>query len=177
MDSNLTISDALLPREEYFAWDIFLYVIIFLQVIALVLLFSSTLKDTIMIAIVMICGFADKAYIFGFIDGRESVQYHAKNAFGTYVIRITMFALPFVLVTQTKVGRAKPICAILGVLSLIYMFARWFFQQRNTPEVINTGMAMEYGTMVAHMGWIWLVYRHPRWEALRKIEEAVAKDA
>jgi hypothetical protein len=128
------------------SWDYFLYVIMFFQFILLLILFvTENLRDTIMIAVVVTCAFADKAYIFGYLEGGAStveaaVNYHSKLSFGAFALRVAMFGIPVILITQTKVKRAKPLCILLGIMGVLYLGARWFFEQREggwadtTPE-------------------------------------------
>jgi len=129
--NNVSLADVLAPQQS---WDYFLYVIIIIEFILMALLFSGSLRDVILIAVAMICAVADKAYLFGFLEGgattlNAAINYHTKESFLTYAARVAMFATPTLIITQTKISRAKPIAVLLAILSLVYMFARWFFQQ------------------------------------------------
>ena len=119
-------------------WDYFLYVVIVLQVLLLGLIFAGSLRDVIFIGITVMCAVADKAYIFGFIEGgydvnlanlNRAVEFHTTDSFLTYGARVAMFALPLVIVTQTKIPKAKPAAVITSVVTAVYVFTRWFFQQ------------------------------------------------
>lgn len=173
--NNLSFEEALLPREEYYGWDIFLYVIIAFQLILLFLLFSSTLRDVILVGVTVICAFADKAYLFGFIDGRASAAYHAEDAFLTYVIRVAMFTLPMVIVTQTKVSKAKPVAVIIAVMAFFYSFGRWYFQQRVAGErdddLRQRSEEIRYIVMAAHFVWLWALTMPVRLKAYRRMRE------
>lgn len=131
---NISLGDVFAIQAS---WDYFLYVIMFFQFILLLMLFvTENLRDTIMIAVVVICAFADKAYLFGYLEGGaadvdSAVVYHSKRSFGAFALRVIMFGIPVILFTQTKVKRAKPLCIILGLLSFGYLGARWFAEQRD----------------------------------------------
>lgn len=138
---GLTFQDAFAIQQS---WDYVVYFILFLQLILMALLFTGSLRDTIFIAITMLCAFADKSYLFGYIEGgaqavTSAVHYHTTVSFWTYAIRVTMFFLPMVIVTQTKVKLAKPISIVLTLTSLIYIFARWFTQQRHSTAPPSVG--------------------------------------
>lgn len=130
---NIQFIDVISPQSP---WDFFLYVIMFFQFILLFILFATeSLRDTLMIAAVVIAAVMDKAYLFGYIECgatnlTAAVDSHSKYAFGTMAARMVMFAFPLILVTQTKVKAARPLAIILAILSMIYVGARWAFQQR-----------------------------------------------
>ncbi len=116
-------------------WDYYLYVIMFFQLILLFILFATeSLRDTMLIAAVVICAFMDKAYLFGYLECGQStlagaVRAHSRYAFATMAIRIAMFTLPMVLVTQTKVKAARPLAILLTLLSAVYVGGRWATEQ------------------------------------------------
>jgi hypothetical protein len=129
-------------------WDYFLYVILFIQLILLLLLFSGSLRDSIFIAITVMCAVADKAYLFGYIEGGRdtyegAVAYHSFTSFWTYAIRVAMFALPLIITTQTKVKRAQGLSILLAIVSGVYMFGRWYFQQRDAPSPSSVGFVQQ----------------------------------
>lgn len=131
---EISITDALLPVEQYYIWDIILYGLMFFQLILLAVVFSGPLRDVIFVAVMIIAAFADKAYIFGFIEGGAStfdaaIVYHAELAFMTFIARVSMFVFATVLITQTKIKIARPLAVICALYALIYTFARWFTQQ------------------------------------------------
>jgi len=134
---NVKFTEVLAPVEGQVAWDYFLYVLLFFQLILLVLLFSGSLRDVIFIAVTVMCAVADKTYLFGFIDPGSTattlpaaVRFHTLESFYTYGARIIMFALPLLITTQTKISKAKPVCIIVALMSFIYVIARWVVQQR-----------------------------------------------
>lgn len=159
---NISLSEVLRPQDGL--WDYALYVIIFLQVILLAVLFLGSLRDVLFMAAAVISAISDKIYLFGFLDGGatnidQAVEFHTKDSLFTYVARVMMFAFPLVITTQTKIRRAKPLCVILGVGGLVYMFGRWFVQQR--PEGIKDfrqpGTFIEDGIYLIHAGTMYLV--------------------
>lgn len=121
-------------------WDLWLYGILVLQFILLVLLFQGSLRDVMMIAAAMIAAFMDKLYIFGFVDPSTywvegspiavAVSYHTLQSFFTWGARVLMFAAPLLIITQTKISKAKPVAVLTALVTLVYVFGRWGFQIR-----------------------------------------------
>ena len=135
MNQDILI-EILKPKDP--PWDYFLYVVIVLQVILLGIIFAGTLRDVIFIGITVMCAVADKAYLFGFIEGGykvtlanldRAVEFHTTESFMTYAARVAMFALPLIIITQTKIPRAKPAAVFTAVTTAVYVFTRWFFEQ------------------------------------------------
>ena len=109
------------------AWDLALYFMLLLEVVVLVLLFNGSLRDVIMMAIVMLSTVADKVYLFGYLLAGaltvdQAVVAH-QNEFPTLVARVAMFTLPFVITTQTKIKGAKPFVILLAISTSIYFLA------------------------------------------------------
>jgi hypothetical protein len=141
---GMDITEILKPQGDCcalggnYVWDIYLYVIFFFQLIVFLLLFSSTLRDTIAVGITIMCIIADKTYLFGFLKLSDcainctepAIAYHVQHAFLTWVARVIMLALPLILVTQTKNKKAQMLSVLVFVLSLVYAIGRWNFQQR-----------------------------------------------
>jgi hypothetical protein len=152
-----TFKDILGPQgtccalEGNYVWDMYLYVIFFFQIILFALLFSSTLRDTIAVGVTIMSAIADKTYIFGYLefdDKAYAIWYHTQEAFLTWVVRVAMFAIPLILVTQIKSKTkaeaklktpAKFLSAVLFVISLVYTGGRWAFQQRVAGQGDFTG--------------------------------------
>lgn len=152
---NISLSEVIRPQDGI--WDFILYVIIFLQIVLLALLFNGSLRDVILMAAAMLAAVADKIYLFGFVDGGATtidyaVRFHTKESFLTYVARVIIFAMPLVITTQTRIKRAKPLCVVLGIMSLVYTFARWYFQQypEGEKDFRRPGSWLEDGVYVAN---------------------------
>jgi hypothetical protein len=132
MDS-ITLQDIFSIQSN---WDYFLYVVMFFQFVLFIILFNSdNLRDTLMIAACLIFAFMDKAYLFGYLEGgkdtlEEAVRFHSRLSLVTFVIRIAMFCLPLVLITQTKIKSARIVAGITFLVSILYMGSRWWFEQR-----------------------------------------------
>jgi hypothetical protein len=159
---NISLSEVLRPQDG--VWDYVLYIIIFLQIILLALLFLGSLRDVMLMAASVLAAIADKIYLFGFMDGGatnidQAVAFHTKESFFTYAARVIIFAFPFVVTTQTKIRRAKPLCVILGITGLVYMFARWFFQQypEGEGDFRRPGMIVQEGMYFVQAGTMYLV--------------------
>lgn len=86
---------------------------------------------------VLLCVFIDKTFAFGYMFNPNNGFYdddpktcHAKVFFGTYLIRVVMFAGPFALAGSTKSGKVRAVAIITGLIGVFYMASRWFFEQR-----------------------------------------------
>ncbi len=159
---NISLSEVLRPQDG--VWDFVLYIIIAMQVILLALLFLGSLRDVLLMAASVLAAIADKIYLFGFVEGgattiEQAVAFHTKESFLTYAARVIMFAFPLVITTQTKIRRAKPLCAILGIIGLVYMFARWFFQQypEGEGDFRRPAMIAQEGMYLVQAGTMYLV--------------------
>jgi hypothetical protein len=148
---GISIQEVLLPQDGQLLWDLAVYGLLFLSLIAVFMLSAGSMADTLMISgVVMIC-VLDKTYAWGYIDKPSTVyegmptdctlfptacerylrvQSHLTHL-GTYMMRVLMFALPLVITGQTRVGKARVIAGIIAVYAGVYSAARWFFQQRD----------------------------------------------
>jgi hypothetical protein len=135
-------------------WDIYLYIILFFQLILFITVFAGPLRDLMFVAIPMVAALMDKLYFFGFFDPGivnrgapaeagyattsawvdAAIFHHTEVSFWTYVARVSLFFFPFVIMTLTKMKRAPVMAGIVGGLSLLYTFGRWLFQQ---SELVN----------------------------------------
>jgi len=162
---NVTLSEVLAPQQ---VWDYGLYVIFVIQLIVLGLLFSGSLRDVLMIGFTVMCLIADKAYIFGFLDGgattlEAAIAYHTIKSPFTFGVRIAMFALPLVITTQTKIPKAKPALVLLAIVSVIYTVLRWFVQvfpeaQKDTDRGVGD-LLNEHNIMAAQVGITFVSYK------------------
>jgi hypothetical protein len=162
---NVTLSEVLAPQQ---VWDYALYGIFAVQVVVLGLLFSASLRDVLMIAFTVLCLIADKAYIFGFLDGGANnlpaaIEYHTTESPFTFGVRIAMFALPLIITTQTKIPKAKPALILLSIISLVYAGLRWFIQvfpeaQGDTDRGVGS-LLNEHHMLAANIGITFLSYK------------------
>ena len=159
---NVSLNDVIAIQQV--PWDYILYFIFVIQVLVLMLLFSGSLRDVLMIAVTVLCLIADKSYIFGFLDGGRdtldaAIEYHTKDSAFTFAARIAMFALPLVITTQTKIPRAKPALIFLAIVSMVYAFSRWFFQvfpEAQTEDTERTASLAQHSILLGQMGVVFL---------------------
>ncbi|MCC7447266.1 MAG: hypothetical protein IT324_07625 [Anaerolineae bacterium] len=100
-----------------------LYVIMILAIITLFLQKKSNLQITIMIALTVMCALIEK------IDAWRSFA-GADTQFVALMLRIVIFVLPLVCAGMTKWEKSRPPAILAGVIAGVYLFARWFFEQR-----------------------------------------------
>jgi len=131
-DLNEIIS-ALGPYEGGLVWSIALYSLFFLNVI-LLLMEGSSFGTNIGI-VVLICLFIDKTFAFGYMFNPSNMNprlCHSEVFFGTYLARVVMFAGPFAIAGATKNGKTRMVAIVAGIGGMVYMFGRWFSEQRHS---------------------------------------------
>ncbi|HMM73846.1 MAG TPA: hypothetical protein PKC22_16750, partial [Rhodocyclaceae bacterium] len=60
-------------------------------------------------------------------------QCHEQIFIGTYLIRAAIFAAPLSVAGMTKNPGSRLWGIVAGILGGVYMFARWFMEQRDVP--------------------------------------------
>jgi hypothetical protein len=116
------------PPEALFA-SIAVYAIMLLMIIAMMQQKDGSLRDTLMIAAVILFCLIDK--ITATSNLRDTVNlsgFTRGNPFGTFLIRVGMFALPIVEAGSTKSPKSRPFLIFAGLLGAAYLFARWWFE-------------------------------------------------
>jgi hypothetical protein len=111
--------------------------------IVMLLMEGSAFGTNVAIA-VLIAVFVDKTFAFGYMFNPDNGIFddpktcHAKVFVGTYLIRVIMFAGPFAVACSTTSGKTRGIAILSGLSAMVYMFARWYFEQRDfTSERIT----------------------------------------
>jgi len=139
MDQIKAIFDALGPSNKYLIWDISLYVLFLLNVVVLMTLPDGSTLGTLLSIIVLIFIFIDKTFAFGHILKAPDPEYcHAKIFIGTYLIRATIFIAPLTIAGGTHEGKVRTAGIVAGMGGAIYMFMRWFTDQRDVDTTIIT---------------------------------------
>jgi len=145
MEDIRTIITSIGPGSgQQLIWDLTLYWLFLINIVML-LMESSAFGTNIAIA-VLLAVFIDKTFAFGYMFNPDNGIYddpktcHAKVFVGTYLIRVIMFAGPFAVAGSTSAGKARGIGILAGLSGVVYMFARWFFEQR---EVSTTRVTCE----------------------------------
>jgi len=151
---DVSIVDILKPTPGHEMWDIVVYVIFFIGLLGLVFLGDeASMMDTLFISAAVFVAVLDKVYAWGYIltpPGYEGVvaaggtiprevrvEYHVTHL-GTFVMRVLMFALPLVVVGQTKSSRVRGIALLITIIGVVYTAARWFTEIRESQG--NTGL-------------------------------------
>ncbi|GAB4418189.1 MAG: hypothetical protein Kow00106_14130 [Anaerolineae bacterium] len=140
MEELRAILNSVGPSNDTLAWDLALYGLFFLNLITLLMLPDGSTTGTILSIFVLISIFIDKTFAFGYLI--DSGPYtpetcHAKIFVGTYLIRALMFAAPLTVAASTDNGKVRATGVIAGIGGGVYMFVRWFFDQRNieAPDI------------------------------------------
>lgn len=155
MEELRAIANSIGPSSDTLLWDITLYVLFFLNLIMLLLLPDGSTVGTLLSMAVLISIFIDKTYAFGYMidPGPYTPETcHSKVFIGTYLIRAIIFAAPLTIAASTNEGRVRGAAIVAGIGGAIYMFLRWFMEQRdfNAPDIIcfNTSVAAQSIGMV-----------------------------
>jgi hypothetical protein len=158
-------------------FDLILYWMFLINVVVLVI--DGTAFGTNISIVVLLCIFIDKTFAFGYMFNPENGLYdndpetcHAKVFVGTYLIRVIMFAGPFAIAGSTTEGKVRGASILAGISAVIYMAARWFFEQRdfkaNEITCLNTDVVIQSAGIVLVLAKIVLrerlhlgtIYRH-----------------
>lgn len=143
MDQVNDILGALGPHSGPLIWNLVLYGMFVLN---LILLFveGSTFGTNLVMAVLLFI-FIDKTYAFGHMFSGDKwtdpETCHTKVFFGTYLIRVAMFAGPFSIAGSTEKGAARALAIVTGLAGIVYMFGRWFTEQREFEATSVTCMA------------------------------------
>jgi hypothetical protein len=108
----------LLPTEKYLLFDIFLYIIFFLGLIAMFMQSDKQMGPTLMLAAVAGIAVISKLHAFG-----------DKNL-ATLLLNALMLILPLIVTGITKAKKSQPLTIIGGVLAGVYFFLFWILFQR-----------------------------------------------
>lgn len=117
------ILQRLAPSYPSPIYGITLYIIIILSIITLFLQKKSNLQITILIAITVMCGLIDKINAWQTFNG-------ANTQFVALMLRIVIFVVPLIVAGMTKWEKSRGPAILAGIIGGIYLFARWFFEQR-----------------------------------------------
>lgn len=114
------ILSKLAPRMDgvNLVYDIFLYIIFFLN---LILMFGQSDKQTIP---TIFAGGAAALAVIAKLDVFEP------RAFGSLIVNAGMFVLPLIVFGISNAKKVKPLGIISGVFAGMYFFMFWFFSQR-----------------------------------------------
>ncbi|MGQ9850680.1 MAG: hypothetical protein ACUVSU_11600 [Aggregatilineaceae bacterium] len=178
MEELRTILSSVGPSNDTLAWDLALYALFFFNLLTLLMLPDGSTTGTILSIFVLISIFIDKTFAFGYLidSGPYTPQTcHAKIFVGTYLIRALMFAAPLTVAASTDNGKVRTLGIIAGIGGGVYMFTRWFFDQRDieAPDITcfntanaevmaqNLGMALVLARlMLRHRLRLGVVHRH-----------------
>jgi hypothetical protein len=158
MEDIKTIINSIGPGSgQNLIWSIVLYWMFLINLI--VLFIDGTAFGTNISMVVLLCIFVDKTFAFGYMFNPKNGLYdndpqtcHAKVFVGTYLIRVVMFAGPFAIAGSTTEGKVRGAAILAGLSAVVYMAARWFFEQRNFKA--STITCYNTDIVTAHAGLI-----------------------
>lgn len=175
MEELRAILESVGPSNSTLGWDLALYGLFFFNLITLLMLPDGSTTATLLTILVLISIFIDKTFAFGYLidSGPYSPQVcHAKIFVGTYLIRAAMFAAPLTVAASTDSGKVRATALVAGIGGGVYMFLRWFFDQRNikAPDITcfntavmaqNVGMTLVLARLLLRRRLrLGVVYRH-----------------
>ncbi len=148
MEELRQIVNSIGPSSDTLIWDISLYLLFFLNLIALLMLPDGSTMNTMLLILVLVSIFIDKTYAFGYMidpGPYDPKTCHEKIFVGTYLIRAAMFVAPLTVAASTDEGKVRAVGILAGIGGAIYLFLRWFMQQRTVeaPSItcFNTDVA------------------------------------
>ena len=116
------------PRTD-FIWGWFLYAIIVLSVVVLLMQKRGDLQITIFMSIPILAALIDKVAVTPAGSAQGPLD---RTLFVTFAMRIAMFVFPLITAGMTKWEKSRLPAILCGTTALIYMFMRWFFEQRGS---------------------------------------------
>ncbi len=183
MEELRAILESVGPSSDTLAWDLTLYTLFLLNVVILLLLPDGSTLGTVLSIAVILCLFIDKTFAFGHLldSGPYSPEYcHAKIFVGTYLIRAVIFAAPLTIAASTDKGSVRTLGVIAGIGGAIYMFLRWFSDQREVeaPNItcFNSEVMVHSASLVLVLGRVALRNRLRLWTVDRDVPGAVPGD-
>jgi len=183
MEELRAILESVGPSSNTLGWDIALYALFLLNVVILLLLPDGSTMGTGLSIAVILCLFIDKTYAFGHLldSGPYSPEYcHAKIFVCTYLIRAVVFAAPLTIAASTDKDSVRTMGIIAGIGGAVYMFLRWFSDQRDVaaPNItcFNSEMMVHSASMVLVLGRVALRNRLGSLTIYRDVPGAVLGD-
>lgn len=157
MDELREILSALWLTNEIH-WDISLYVLFVFNLILLLQQPDGQPLATGLVIVVLVAIVIDKVKAFGYMFSASPYytreQCHEQIFIGTYLIRAVIFAAPLSVAGMTKNPSSRPTGIIAGVLGGVYMFVRWYLEQRDISttalfcEMTFVGLALCHAALM-----------------------------
>jgi hypothetical protein len=125
---NITLQEVwarLAPSYPSWPIGIGLYVIAGFAMLNLLMQKKSEIRITLMLTLVILLCLVDKVAVgnSGEPIGGWTIE--------SFFLRVPMFVFPLITAGMTRWDRARPFGVIGGLIGGVYLFLRWFFEQRN----------------------------------------------
>jgi hypothetical protein len=183
MEELRAILNSIGPSDDTLAWDIALYALFLINVIILLLLPDGSSLGTTLVILVIVCLFIDKTFAFGhvFDSGPYTPEYcHAKIFVGTYLIRAIVFAAPLTIAATIEKESVRFLGVVAGIGAAVYMFARWYVDQRDVEAAnitcFNRELMVHSASMFLMLGRVALRNRLGSLAVYRDVPGAVPGD-
>lgn len=124
----------LLPTPQFIVFDILLYIIFFLALLALFTTPDKNMIPTLLIAGVLLFVIVAKLSTAAIV--KPGAPIFEKKEFGMYVINVGMLVFPLIAVGMTRKPkssskiRSTPFAILAGLLGAVYFFMFWLVHQR-----------------------------------------------
>jgi hypothetical protein len=136
MDTLKPMIDALWLTNEPM-WDLALYWLFILNIALLMMQGEGQALASLLLMIVLVSIVIDKTWGFGYMldpGPYTPVKCHEEIFFGTYLIRVAMFVFPLMIAGMTHNPKSRGVGILAGISGGIYMFGRWYMEQRNSTS-------------------------------------------
>lgn len=123
-----------LPTPQFVFFDIMLYIIFFLALLALLTMPDKNMVPTLLIAAVLFAAIVAKLSLAAIVKPGAPIL--DKKDFGMYAINAAMLVFPLIAVGMTRKPntnakvRSTPFAIMTGLLAAVYFFAFWFVHQQ-----------------------------------------------
>jgi len=124
----------LLPTPQFMIFDILLYIIFFLALLAVFTMPDKNMIPTLLIAAVLMAVIVAKLSTAAIVKPGDPIL--GKKDFGMYAINVAMLVLPLIAVGMTRkpksnsVVRSTPFAILAGLMGAVYFFMFWLVHQR-----------------------------------------------
>lgn len=124
----------ILPTPQFLVFDIFLYVIFFLALLAMFTMPDKNMVPTLLIAGTMLFVIVAKLSTAALVKPGAPIL--DKQDFGMYAINVGMLVFPMIAIGMTRKPksnskvRSTPFALLAGLLGFVYFFLFWLVHQR-----------------------------------------------
>ena len=155
MEELREMVNALGPSDKIH-WDLALYWIFIINIVVMMMQPEGSAFTTLLGILVLVSAVIDKTYGFGYMfdPGPYSPkQCHEEVFIGTYLIRVAMFVAPLAIAGSTTNPKSRGVAVLAGISGGVYMFTRWYFDQRDITTTAITCSYIGFFMLAARVLW------------------------